>query len=245
MGEILIDDYTRRGYIDGRALRLPAVLVRPGGPNTAVRAGRAPSSASRSPAATMSARCDRTRAWPASRSGKVVQSFLHALALPSAEALGARRTRAPQRHPGERAGHVGRGDRPGRRARCASSPIRALQADHGRRARGHASRQAARQLGFPQSKDIDEIVREYEEAALAHHGRRPGPRAAPRVPARPGPDGRRPRASPSSASPPPTAASRPATRCSARSRAKPAPRCAKRAACRSTSPRSRWPTRCR
>jgi hypothetical protein len=34
--EILIDDYTRRGYIDGRALRLPAVLVRPGGPNTAV-----------------------------------------------------------------------------------------------------------------------------------------------------------------------------------------------------------------
>jgi nucleoside-diphosphate-sugar epimerase len=34
--EVLIDDYTRRGFIDGRALRLPAVLVRPGGPNTAV-----------------------------------------------------------------------------------------------------------------------------------------------------------------------------------------------------------------
>jgi hypothetical protein len=28
----------------------------------------------------------------------------------------------------------------------------------------------AAQLGFPHSKDIREIVREYEEAALAHHG---------------------------------------------------------------------------
>jgi len=34
--EILIDDYTRRGYVDGRALRLPAVMVRPGAANTAV-----------------------------------------------------------------------------------------------------------------------------------------------------------------------------------------------------------------
>src|SRR4051812_20843894 len=36
IGEILIDDYTRRGYIDGRALRLPTVIVRPGSANTAV-----------------------------------------------------------------------------------------------------------------------------------------------------------------------------------------------------------------
>jgi len=28
----------------------------------------------------------------------------------------------------------------------------------------------AAQLGFPHSRDIQEIVREYEEAALAHHG---------------------------------------------------------------------------
>src|SRR5258706_12718164 len=28
IAEILIDDYTRRGFIDGRALRLPAVIVR-------------------------------------------------------------------------------------------------------------------------------------------------------------------------------------------------------------------------
>lgn len=36
MCEILIDDYSRRGYVDGRALRLPTVMVRPGGANTAV-----------------------------------------------------------------------------------------------------------------------------------------------------------------------------------------------------------------
>src|ERR687883_939116 len=36
VGEVLIDDYSRRGYIDGRALRLPAVLVRPQSANTAV-----------------------------------------------------------------------------------------------------------------------------------------------------------------------------------------------------------------
>src|SRR5689334_4265344 len=34
--ETLIDDYTRRGYVDGRALRLPTVMVRPGSANTAV-----------------------------------------------------------------------------------------------------------------------------------------------------------------------------------------------------------------
>lgn len=36
VGEILIDDYSRRGYVDGRALRLPTVMVRPAGANTAL-----------------------------------------------------------------------------------------------------------------------------------------------------------------------------------------------------------------
>ncbi|MDH4188640.1 MAG: NAD-dependent epimerase/dehydratase family protein, partial [Betaproteobacteria bacterium] len=34
--EILINDYTRRGFLVGATLRLPAVLVRGGGPNSAV-----------------------------------------------------------------------------------------------------------------------------------------------------------------------------------------------------------------
>lgn len=35
IGEILINDYSRKGYIDGRAFRLPTISVRPGKPNRA------------------------------------------------------------------------------------------------------------------------------------------------------------------------------------------------------------------
>ena len=35
IGELLVADYTRKGYIDGRALRLPTIVVRPGKPNRA------------------------------------------------------------------------------------------------------------------------------------------------------------------------------------------------------------------
>ena len=35
IGELLINDYSRKGFIDGRALRLPTISVRPGKPNTA------------------------------------------------------------------------------------------------------------------------------------------------------------------------------------------------------------------
>jgi nucleoside-diphosphate-sugar epimerase len=35
IGELLVNDYTRKGYIDGRAIRLPTIVVRPGRPNQA------------------------------------------------------------------------------------------------------------------------------------------------------------------------------------------------------------------
>jgi nucleoside-diphosphate-sugar epimerase len=35
MGELLVNDYTRKGFIDGRTLRLPTIVVRPGKPNKA------------------------------------------------------------------------------------------------------------------------------------------------------------------------------------------------------------------
>jgi nucleoside-diphosphate-sugar epimerase len=35
MGELLVNDYSRKGFIDGRALRLPTIVVRPGRPNRA------------------------------------------------------------------------------------------------------------------------------------------------------------------------------------------------------------------
>jgi nucleoside-diphosphate-sugar epimerase len=35
IGELLVNDYTRRGFIDGRTCRLPTVIIRPGRPNAA------------------------------------------------------------------------------------------------------------------------------------------------------------------------------------------------------------------
>ena len=34
-GELLINDYTRKGFVDGRSVRLPTIVVRPGKPNRA------------------------------------------------------------------------------------------------------------------------------------------------------------------------------------------------------------------
>ena len=165
--EILIDDYTRRGYIDGRALRLPAVLVRPGGPNTAVSGWS--SAIIREPLAGRDYVCPVA---PATRLacisiGKVVQSFLHALALPS-EKIGARRTMllngisVSAQDMWDAVKHKAKG-------RMRFEPDPALQAVMDGAPRSTASQRSAA-LGFPRSKDIQEIVREYEEAAVAHHG---------------------------------------------------------------------------
>ena len=35
IGELLVSDYSRKGFIDGRALRFPTIVVRPGRPNRA------------------------------------------------------------------------------------------------------------------------------------------------------------------------------------------------------------------
>ena len=35
VAELLIHDYTRKGFVDGRVLRLPTISVRPGRPNAA------------------------------------------------------------------------------------------------------------------------------------------------------------------------------------------------------------------
>ncbi|HUI18795.1 MAG TPA: D-erythronate dehydrogenase [Alphaproteobacteria bacterium] len=35
IGELLVNDYTRKGFLDGRSARLPTVIVRPGKPNKA------------------------------------------------------------------------------------------------------------------------------------------------------------------------------------------------------------------
>jgi D-erythronate 2-dehydrogenase len=38
IGELLVNDYTRKGFVDGRCARLPTVVIRPGAPNAAASA---------------------------------------------------------------------------------------------------------------------------------------------------------------------------------------------------------------
>ena len=55
MGELFVNDYTRRGIIDGRSVRLPTIVVRPGRPNKA--ASTFASSILREPLAGQTAIC--------------------------------------------------------------------------------------------------------------------------------------------------------------------------------------------
>ncbi len=87
MGELLVNDYSRKGFVDGRALRLPTIVVRPGKPNKA--ASTFASSIVREPLAGEEAICpvERDAEMYILSPRRVVQAFLHAFALP-AEAFG-------------------------------------------------------------------------------------------------------------------------------------------------------------
>jgi D-erythronate 2-dehydrogenase len=91
IGEFLVNDYSRKGFIDGMALRLPTVVVRPGLPNRA--ASTFASSMIREPLTGRDAVCpvspDTVMALASPR--RIVAGLAHALDLPSG-ALGARRS---------------------------------------------------------------------------------------------------------------------------------------------------------
>src|SRR5499427_2262448 len=84
IGELLVNDYSRKGFVDGRALRLPTVVVRPGRPNRA--ASTFASSIIREPLSGRAAVCpvsaDTVMALASPR--RVVDGLLRALDLPAA-----------------------------------------------------------------------------------------------------------------------------------------------------------------
>ncbi|HTS86461.1 MAG TPA: D-erythronate dehydrogenase [Usitatibacter sp.] len=85
IGEYLVADYTRKGFIDGRSLRLPTIVVRPGKPNLA--ASSFASGIIREPLAGVASECpvpDTTGVWILSPR-LVVEAFVHAHDLPSSE----------------------------------------------------------------------------------------------------------------------------------------------------------------
>jgi D-erythronate 2-dehydrogenase len=84
VGELLVADYSRRGFIDGRALRLPTIVVRAGTPNRA--ASTFASSIIREPLAGQQTTCpvrrDTTLYVLSPR--RVVEALLRAMWLPEA-----------------------------------------------------------------------------------------------------------------------------------------------------------------
>ncbi|HEX9434196.1 MAG TPA: NAD-dependent epimerase/dehydratase family protein [Burkholderiales bacterium] len=164
IGEVLIDDYTRRGYIDGRALRLPTVMVRPGSANTAV-SGWA-SAIIREPLAGRDYVCPvepRTRMACISLA-RVVAALQRIAEIPSAT-LGARRTvlLTGISASAQQMWHAVK-DKAGGKVRFAPDP--ALQAIMDAVPKATLSRRSA-ELGLPHSTSIGEIVREYQATALA------------------------------------------------------------------------------
>lgn len=81
--EYLVTDYSRKGYIDGRSLRLPTISVRPGKPNLAVSSFA--SGIIREPLNGIVSVCPVTpeaKIWLLSP-GKIVAALIHAYELPS------------------------------------------------------------------------------------------------------------------------------------------------------------------
>jgi D-erythronate 2-dehydrogenase len=169
VGEILIDDYTRRGYIDGSALRLPTVMVRPGGANTAVSGW-----ASAIIRESLAGRDYVCPVRPETRMAcisldRVVESFFHAFELPG-EKLGSQRTillngipvSAQQMR--DAAGGTGK-------VRFEPDPAMQKIMDAVPQA---VSSERALALGFRHSANIEEIVDEYKknysDPALARNG---------------------------------------------------------------------------
>jgi nucleoside-diphosphate-sugar epimerase len=164
IGELLVGDYSRRGHMDGRAVRLPTIVVRPGKPNAA--ASSFASGIIREPLASVDAICPvpaETPLWVLSPT-QAVASLIHAheisaaawsapaaLSLPGLTVSVREMIDALRRVGGDRAADRVRFERDERIARIVSTWP----------ARFNARRALA--LGFTADPDIETIIRAYAE----------------------------------------------------------------------------------
>ena len=168
IGELLVNDYSRKGFVDGRALRLPTVVVRPGLPNRA--ASTFASSMIREPLCGKNAVCpvspDTVMALASPR--RVVASLAHALDIPG-EALGWNRTLQLPGYSvsvGEMAEALRRAGGSAAYDRLTWQPDATIQAIVGGWPRAlYAPRAEA--LGFQPDSGIDEAVQFFVEDDLA------------------------------------------------------------------------------
>jgi nucleoside-diphosphate-sugar epimerase len=168
IGELLVNDYSRKGFVDGRALRLPTVVVRPGLPNRA--ASTFASSMIREPLTGKGAICpvspDTMMALASPR--RVVASLAHALDVPG-EKLGTHRTLQLPGYSvsvGEMAESVRRAAGADAYNRITWQPDETIQSIVGSWPRELRAPRAAA-LGFQPDSGIDEAVRFFIEDDLA------------------------------------------------------------------------------
>jgi nucleoside-diphosphate-sugar epimerase len=164
IGELLLNDYSRRGFIDGIALRLPTICIRPGAPNRA--ASGFFSSILREPLAGKPAVLpvrDSLRHWFASPRA-ATRFFLHAATLDTGRLEGTRSLNMPglaatvadeieslRRVAGEDAVRLIRREPDARIAAIVETWAESYTAER------------ARALGFEAETSFDEIIRVYLE----------------------------------------------------------------------------------
>ncbi len=167
IGELLINDYSRKGFIDGRAVRLPTVVVRPGRPNRA--ASSFASSMIREPLSGVEAVCpvspDTVMALASPR--RVVAGLLHAYDLPGDDFGASRSLQLPgfSVAVGEMAAAVLRAGGEAAYARIRWQPDPQIQQIISSWPQAlHAPRAEA--LGFAPDRGIDEVVQAFIEDDL-------------------------------------------------------------------------------
>ncbi len=162
IAELLVSDYSRRGFVDGISCRLPTVAIRPGKPNSALSSFV--SGIIREPLAGVESLCPvplDTRLWITSPA-TVTRNLAHASLLPTSRLEGRRSVNLPGLcvTPGEMLASLERiGGREARAlVRCEEDPamMRVVCTCPG----AFAVRRAAT-LGFQADTNIDDIVSEY------------------------------------------------------------------------------------
>jgi D-erythronate 2-dehydrogenase len=167
IGEYLVADFTRKGMIDGRSLRLPTIVVRPGKPNLA--ASSFASGIIREPLNGVVAECpvpDTTGVWILSPR-RVVEAFIHAHDLPGSAWTSARVVNLPGitltvREMIEAMGRVAGPEAVGRVKYVPDARIQGIVKTWPVRFRTGR----AEAMGFKADADFDSAVRDYLETEL-------------------------------------------------------------------------------
>ena len=167
IAELLVSDYSRRGYVDGISCRLPTVAIRPGKPNSALSSFV--SGIIREPLAGIESLCPvplDTRLWITSPA-TVTRNLVHASVLPTARLEGRRSVNLPGLcvTPGEMLASLERiGGREARAlVRCEEDPamMRVVCTWP-----GAFDVRRALALGFEIDRDIDGVVGEYAQSLI-------------------------------------------------------------------------------